>query len=401
MNVDEVLRATLREQAAEQASAGPGLADRVVALQHRRRARRFATVAAVTAAVVAVAVAVPLLDSGGGDDIRPGGVLRPDEIKARPDQSPPRDQISAGNTVLAAYATSKFVERTATSGSTVRTYWLLDQRTGRYVKAPKWSFVAVDPGMRSAAVLERGLPASRIGLLDLSTGKVERWIPVDHGVGALAYSPDGRRLVATTYAGDPDQLVVEGHVWERKAQSDRTGFYVLDVASGKGSWSEVAPPRVDSLFDAEEHFAFSNDGTRVWIGVAQGDGEEQYFDLSGTEVPEPRNERYRKWSIPAGLSPSGRFAATDFPGKKWKYSSWVVDTRTGERTEVQGQQLLAWVGDKQLIAWGAPDGAVPPGQPLVLLTVGSDKVVPLSGPRPTVVEDDSVWTPVFAQRGPH
>ncbi|WP_308402576.1 hypothetical protein [Streptomyces sp. AC550_RSS872] len=68
MNVEELVRDSLRELADEQTSAGPGLADRVLVVRRRRRrrTRRIASVAAVTAAV-AIGVAAPLLDSGKED----------------------------------------------------------------------------------------------------------------------------------------------------------------------------------------------------------------------------------------------------------------------------------------------------------------------------------------------
>ena len=66
MNVEELVRDSLREQAAEQRPGGTGFADRVLAVRRRRRTRRLASVAAATAAVVAIAVAVPLLDSRQG-----------------------------------------------------------------------------------------------------------------------------------------------------------------------------------------------------------------------------------------------------------------------------------------------------------------------------------------------
>ncbi|MEU1164867.1 hypothetical protein ABZ372_31695, partial [Streptomyces sp. NPDC005921] len=108
MNVEELVRDSLRELAAEQSPAGPGFADRVLAVRRRRRTRRLASMAAATAAVVAVAVAVPLLDSGKSD-VRPSGILRQDGITGHPDQSPPRSLIAAGQTALAAYYTWRTV----------------------------------------------------------------------------------------------------------------------------------------------------------------------------------------------------------------------------------------------------------------------------------------------------
>lgn len=405
MNVDELLRDALREQADEQAPTGGGLADRVLSLRRRRRNRRFATAAAVTVAAVAVAVAVPLLDSGK-DDVRPSGGIQQVEVNAHPSQSPPRDLISAGNTALAAYYVPKTVAQSADEAVSVRTYWLLDPKTGKYEKTTKWSWVAVAPGMKTAAVLEQNLPASRIGLLDLASGQVKRWIPVSHEVGGLAFSRDGRELVATTYGGDPDQLVkIEGSEgWGQRQPSTRNGFYVLDVASGKGSWSEVelASDRNDpdiGFLNARQDFALSPDGKYVWAGNPMGSIGKEFYDLSGKKVAVPADQKYLDWFVDAGMSPSGKLVAGDFAGKKWKTSSWLVDARTGTKTEVHGQQLLAWVGNTRLIAWDiAKDGKNEFHNRLVLVTVGSDEVVPLSGFRMGNDATAGRWEPIFAQR---
>ncbi|MEV0181481.1 WD40 repeat domain-containing protein [Streptomyces sp. NPDC050625] len=403
MNVEELVRDALREHAAEQQPLGHGFADRVLAVRRRRRARRFVSVAVATAAVVAVAVGVPLLDSGRGE-ARPARVLGQDGVSADQDQSPPRDMIAAGSAVLAAYSTTKVVRQSDGRGIGAHTYWLLNPKTGRYEKDTRWQFVAVAPGLRTAAVLERHLPAPRIGLLDLATGEVERWIPVDHGVGGLAFSRDGSKLVATTYTENPDlyERSGPGRTWApRFGAKVRTGFWVIDVASGKGSWSGVAAGR---NVNAREDFAFSRDGALVYARVVgDHDGAEQFYDLAGKEVAAPANEKYLRWDVGARLSPNGRLAALGLtkevaPGKS--YSS-IRDPRTGkEITKVRGGHLLAWADDKRLIAWERVTSLEEPYRPrLVLVTIGSDKVVPLSG----VDEMNGhlvrhAWEPVFAER---
>jgi hypothetical protein len=411
VNVEELLREALREQADEQPSAGPGFAEWVLALRRRRRNRRLVSVAAATAAVVAIAVAVPLLDSGK-DDVRPSGVVEQKGVSAHPNQSPPHDLIAAGNTALAAYYIPDTVKRSATESVYERTYWLLDQKTGTYVKASQWSVVAVAPGMKTAAVLEKTLPASRIGLLDLATGKVERWIQVDHGVAGLAFSQDGRKLVATTYGENPDTLVKPkgSDGWMGKQPSSRSGFYVLDVVSGKGSWSEVklgadaGDPMGADFINSRQDFALTRDGRYVWAGNPMGNIGKQFWDLKGAAMPVPDNEKYLDWSVDALDSPSGKLVAGAFAGKKWHTSSYVFDAATGGKTEIRGQQLLAWVDDKSLIAWDIGKGAKESEyhQRLVLVTIASDKEVPLSGFRKdsgTNVDNGSGrWEPVFAER---
>ncbi|MFB6637655.1 WD40 repeat domain-containing protein [Streptomyces chartreusis] len=412
MNVEELVRDSLRELAAEQPAAGPGFADRVFAGRTRRRTRRIASVAAVTAAVVGIAVAVPLLDSGK-EDVRPANVLDQDGVHAHPEQTPPRDVIGAGDAVLAAYYTSRIRPSTEKRAVSERTYWLLDAETGKYEKDARWSFVAVAPGIRTAAVLERKLPARRIGLLDLATGEVERWIPVGQRVGGLAFSYDGRRLVATTYDDSPDlrskeKLInaedKEEWVWMATwGQSSRTGFYDLDVASGRGSWSAVVPDRNGN---ARQDFTYSRAGDLVYAQVTGGgDGLQKFYDLHGAEVAAPADEKHLRSDVAARLSPSGRLAALGLtkevngsPGRS--YSS-IRDPRTGkEITKVRGGHLLAWADEKRLIAWERVTSLDEEYRPrLVLVTIGSDKVVPLSGVREESLNAErQEWEPVFARR---
>lgn len=406
MNVEELVRDALREQAAGQPPAAAGFADRVLAVRRRRRTRRLAAAAVATAAAVAVGVAVPLLDSGK-QDVRPsGGIVVEKDRKAHPDQSPPREEISVGGTTLAGYYIPETVKKSQDTAVYQRTYFLLNPKTGRYAKTASWSWVAVAPGMKTAAVLEQDLPASRIGLLDLTTGKVERWIPVEHGVGGLAFSRDGRKLVATTYGKNPDLRVKsEGSEdWGQEWTSSRTGFYVLDVASGQGAWTEVKlasdsdDPMGGTFLNTRQDFALTDDGRQVWAGHPMGDIGKQFYDFTGKEVPAPTGEKHLSWAVDAGRSPSGKLVAGDFAGKKWKTSSYVLDAATGAKTEVRGQQLLAWVGDKQLIAWDigrSDDNEF--HQRLVLVTIGSDKEVPLSGFRQGNDGDAGRWEPIFAQ----
>ncbi|MEU4654340.1 WD40 repeat domain-containing protein [Streptomyces sp. NPDC023723] len=403
MNVEEVVRETLREQAAGQRAVPPGFADRVLAVRRRRRRLRGLTsLAAVVAAVVAIAVGVPLLDSGR--EQRPPAV-RGNGISAHPDQSPPRDLIAAGDVALAAYYTAETVERTADEGVNRRTYWLLDPATGRYEKDDRWSYVAVAPGMRTAAVLERELPARRIGILDLATGRVERWVPVDHGVGGLAYSRDGGRIVATTYDENPDlRYRVGGPEGEAgwlslMGRPSRTGFLVLDVVTEDITWSAV-PAGQDST--ARRDFAFSRTGDLVYAQViGERDGLQEFFDLSGEAVRAPADERYLRSDVPARLSPDGRLAALGLT-KERTDKSWssVRDPLSGkEVTKVRGGTLLAWADDRRLIAWERTPGIEEYQGRLVLVTIGSDEVVQLSGTR--VPDDDfdrQEWEPVFVTR---
>lgn len=416
MNVEELVRDSLRELAVEEASAGPGFADRVLAVRRRRRTRRLVAVAAATAAVVAVSVAVPLLNEGR-DDTRPASVTQQDGISAHPDQSPPSDLIAAGRSALAAYYTTALVAKNKKEATLERTYWLLDPDTGKYRKDTRWSFVAVAPGLKTAAVLERTLPAARIGLLDLATGEVERWIPVGQGVGGLAFSNGGTELVATTYSEHPDSLEKfknpgdsEG-AWTSMNRVSRTGFLLLDLAGrGGGIWHRVPSSSTGGRAD----FAFTRDGKHLF---AAGGGlgtlvRPTFYDLSGKESAAPANEKHLRWDVPARLSPNGKLAALGLaeevepaiaPGHRTiagKSYSFIKDPLTGkEITKVRGAELLAWVDNQRLIAWERTSGLDEAYEDrLVLVTIGSGKVVPLSGVRDHPETGQVQWEPVFAER---
>ncbi|MEU6801375.1 WD40 repeat domain-containing protein [Streptomyces neyagawaensis] len=407
MNVDELVRDSLREQAAEQPPLEPGFADRVLNVRRRRRTRRMATVAAATAAVVAVAVAVPLLESGK-DEVRLASEMNKSDIIAHPDQSPPRDLIAAGDVALAAYYTNDTVKTSEDTKVQQRTYRILDQRNGKYVKDDRWSMVSVAPGMRTAAVLERNLPVKRIGLLDLLTGEVDRWIPVERGVAGIEFSSDGSKLVATTYSENPDLLTRQDYDLDGdgkkndyepdRSSSHRTGFYVVDVDTGQADWSEVVTDNQDGIVNSRQDFAFSDDAKFVYAGLTM-EPNQQFYDLKGNEVPAPPNEKYLHWFVQARLSPNGKLAAGDFAGGAKTTASEIVDPYTGKRLhKVRGQQLLAWVDNKRLIAWDITPGDSEFHNALVLVTIGSDKTLPLSGARKGSDLSADRWDPVFATR---
>ncbi|TRO63543.1 WD40 repeat domain-containing protein [Streptomyces sp. IB201691-2A2] len=411
MNMDQLVRDALHEQAADTMTTPPDFAGRVLAVRRRRRTRTIAGAAAATALAVAVGVAVPMLD-GGKDEPRLASQMNQSDIIAHPDQTPPRDLIAAGNTALAAYYTHSTVKETADRGVTRRTYHLLDQETGKYVKTTKWSILDVAPGMRTAAVLEQKLPTRRIGLLDLLTGEVERWIPVDRGVAGVEFSPDGSKLVATTYSENPDQQKLapndsdgdgKKNDWMPPwGESYRTGFYVLDVDSGKGSWSKVTvhddEDMPGSSLNARQDFAFSDDAELVYSGLTM-EPNVQYYDFEGKEVATPANEKYLHWYVDARLSPDGKLAAGDFAGGAKTTASEINDPYTGKRLhKIPGQQLLAWVDNKRLIAFDIAPGTNEFHNRLVLVTIGSDKTVPLSGFRKGNDGAAGRWTPIFAER---
>ncbi|MWA10332.1 WD40 repeat domain-containing protein [Streptomyces sp. BA2] len=408
MKVEELVRASLREQADDGVRPPAGFADRVLTVRRRRRTRAIAGLAVATAAVVAAAVGVPALD-GGGEDVRPASERQPGDVVAHPDQSPPRDLIAAGNTALAAFYTTRTTDQPDGDKLMTRTYGLLDQKTGKYEKAPKkWAWIDVAPGMRTAAVLEGELPARRIGLLNLITGKVERWIPVNHQVAGVSWSPDGSKLVATAYSKNPDRLIdLPDDLPDNDPQphGSRTGFFVVDASSGDvGAFRELPQKTAGDFgfFDGNprEDLRWSRDGKLLYVQLATGaDGENRaWYTLKGDKTKAPAAERYAGWPE-AGLSPDGKLLASNGDAK----GSPVLDPRTGkEITTVPGQQLLAWADNKRIIAWGCdPEKCGGKGEfrnQLLLVTVGSKKVVPLSDFRKASDAYPGRWSPMFAAR---
>ncbi len=408
MNVEELVRESLREQADRSGPVPGNFADRVLAVRRRRRNRTIAGASLALAAATAVAVAVPVLDSGSGkQETRTASELRSDDVVAHPGQTPPRELIAAGDTALAAYSTFKRVPQGKGVEINTRTYRLLDQRTGTYKKDTRWSYLDIAPGMRTAAVLEPELPARRIGLLDMVTGKVERWIKTPRGVGGVEFSPDGGKLVATTYAENPDRFDMQHPVSDGKKTSpgpatpSRTGFYVVDVASGESGWNKVATKVVElgpASINTRQDFAFSHDGRLVYSGLTSAP-HQQYYDLAGHKRSKPVKERHLHWFDEAWLSPSGRLAAGGFAGGARTTASEVIDPLTGKRVaKIPGQQLLAWADDRRLIAWDIARGSNEYRQRLVLVTIGSKKTVPLSGYRTSDFDSGGRWHPVFAAR---
>ncbi|WP_447041910.1 WD40 repeat domain-containing protein [Streptomyces sp. DSM 118878] len=408
MNVEELVRESLREQA-EQGGPPPGdFAGRVLAARRRRRNRTIAGASLAVAAATVVAVAVPGLDADAGrQETRTASELRDGDVVAHPGQAPPRELIAAGGKALAAYYTQERVPRGKGVEISTRAYRLLDQRTGTYKKDTRWSVLAVAPGMRTAAVLERELPARRVGLLDMVTGKVERWIETPRGAGGVEFSPDGGKLVVTTYGENPDRFDMDHPLSDGDSKEpgpatpSRTGFYVIDATSGDSAWSAVKTKAVKlgpASINTRQDFAFSRDGSLLWSGLTSAP-HQQYYDTGGRERSTPANERHLHWMDTAGLSPSGKLADGGFVGSDKTTASEIIDSVSGKRVaKVPGQQLVAWADEKRLIGWDIAPGGNEYRQRLVLVTIGSGKTVPLSGYRSPDFGSAGRWYPVFAAR---
>ncbi|WP_405618805.1 hypothetical protein OG292_30090 [Streptomyces sp. NBC_01511] len=117
-------------------------------------------------------------------------------------------------------------------------------------------------------------------------------------------------------------------------------------------------------------------------------------------MPAPPKERYLDLvPAPAGLSPNGVLVAGPFAGGARTTATQVLDPETGKRVaKLKGQELLVWADDKRLIAWDIAPGGGEFDNRLVLITIGSDKVVSLSGVRTPKDYSPGRWEPIFAKR---
>jgi hypothetical protein len=433
MKPETLLKETLRDWAV-QARVPDGLADRALPGRRRRRLRTAATLAgagAAVAAVTAAAVIVTSLPHAGTVAALPGttaptaGVLltpppaEPTGIDLHTDtvDSPPRHLIAAGRIAVSAYSTVS-TEKLPGDRVHIRTTWYLyDPAAGTY-RRTEWSGLDVAPGLRYAAVLERALPARRVGILDMTTREVVKWIDLrDHPVASVAWSPDGTKLVATSYARDPDIRPAD----QMPEGTSRTGFSIVDVASGRAEFHVVrekprpTPSRVAIVdprtgkvkgyrstvgvpySNARRDLAWSDDGTLLWEPEVTGQSR-RFIDLAGNEVAPPERWRLavRSWER-AGVSPDGtRYADRgQAPGPQ----TTVKDTATGEVVGVQGvEQLLAWADDDHLIGLGcAGDCEDEFRNGLVLVSVDGEHVTRLSAYRRNSQAEGS-WVPLLTRR---
>ncbi|CAM5483739.1 WD40 repeat domain-containing protein OS=Streptomyces alboniger OX=132473 GN=CP975_08100 PE=4 SV=1 [Streptomyces alboniger] len=405
MAPDPHARAAFKTSSPE-ARPAAGSAERPQPRQRPRKARRL-VVAALVAATVAAGIAVPLALRGGDTHGQPVKVSDVMGVAAHPDQSPPRDLIGAGRVAVSAYYTTKLVKQL--NGNAIGTYeWsLLNTATEQYEKTD-WAWLDVAPGMRHAAVLERDLPADRIGLVNLATGKVQRWIKVDRSVGSVQFSPDGKRLVATAYLLNPDGLFkdapyrLNGETVPGPKQT-RTGFYVIDAATGKADFAKrpAGKSGQGAPTGGRQDFQWSRDGQLVWEPANNKAGR-IFYDATGKEMPAPDQEA-RQSSPGAIWSPDGNLETGAFVGEGEKIVSEVRNVKTGElAATVPGQQLLAWADNSHLIAWRCHPEHCSPGKGEFrnqLLLVGLDgKTIPLSGFRTANLHDEVRWNPVFTRR---
>ncbi|MGI5154503.1 hypothetical protein [Microbispora sp. CA-102843] len=415
-----ILKETLAEWSQE-VRVPADLADRALRRRSRLRLTRFAGAVSCAAVVAAVALLVPLVviplfteepisQVGGPPVVVPVEPYRQttpaEDVLADTENSPPKTMIAAGRVAVSAYYTGR--SRTVAGRKVLdRTWYLLDQATESYEKT-EWGWTEVAPGLRWAAVLEKDLPARRIGIFDMETRTVRAWVPVDHPVGGVAWSPDGTRLLATAYDESPDLDMTS--VDERRCparvaatpedpqeppfqmiSTSRTGFYVVDVATATaGDFHAVDPCWTDNS-NVRRDFTWSSDGTLI-RERSLSQWPDAFLDLEGR--PHDAPDGYVARESKAGVSPDGTLRAgpDGMPTQ-------VTQLSTGEIVgRQQVLQLLAWADDRRLVALGCAGTC---GNEfhngLVLVNVDGEGMVQLSAYRKNSLEAEA-WEPVLTLR---
>ena len=375
MNTETDVRKVLNEWSTE-AQVPPGLADRAL---RRRTAARLTQVALVVGMAGLLAWAGAVVHGR----LTSPAVTRPVDtsLHADPGGAPPQRLVAAGKVVMSTYRTLRISGK-----KVVYTWYLYDPASGGYRKVP-WAWLAVAPGMRQAAVLDGPLPSARVGILDMKTQRVTRWIPLRAAAGGLAWSPDGRRLLVTTYATDPAAEY-------RLGTGARTGFIVVDPRSGTAHFHHL-------LFDpanrnGRQDLGWSRDGTLLWApSMNFRPPTRLFYDLNGVPRPAPAHEADQLEE--AGISPNGRLMATHSgPGLS------IDDVTTGQVVNnLPAMQIVAWADDTHVVVEMCDLGDKCGGPHTLsyryaLMSIDGRTTVPLTGYK-TLATVDS-WDPVFTPR---
>lgn len=383
MKTDAFIRHALEEWSAD-VPPPAGLADRALRLRARRRMTSAALVVGSAALLAGAGVAV-----GAGAHGGPGPVVDT-SLHTDTAHTPPRYFVAAGRVAISAYEIPR-VRKLSGNRKAVSYQWSLYQPgSGEYRQVP-WAWLDVAPGLRRAAVLAGPLPAPRVGILDMRTQRVTRWIPLRRGAGGVSWSPDGRRLLVTTYSTDPDV--------EHGPQA-RTGFAVIDAQSGKARYHDLAPDRTN--LGARQDLHWSRSGKLVSAPRMTSPGR-TFYDLDGVPRPAPPHETDPV--AEAGLSPNGRLQAVQgFKSSLPPGPTTVInDLRTGRRIKVLPYApSFVWADDTHLIVLACPENDCPAGgnvfrsRRYTLVSIDGKTLTPLTGFGQG--SGRFIWMPVFTHR---
>jgi len=411
MNPETMLKQTLREWA-DEARVPHDLADRALRRRGRRGTRMAVLTAGATAAVtVAALLTVPGVvrddparrDEAATATATVDPVISPapaepaaTDVRTDTENSPPVDFIAAGRIAVSAYYVWRQEDLPDGRRRTVFTWHLYDPRTETYQRTG-WSWLDVSPGLRYAAVLDGDLPTRRLGIVDVATREVLRWIDLDQPVAQVSWSPDGTRLLTTAYDTDPTIVIPRKQEGSFTVpENNRLGFHVIDVTAGRVSFHAVPDHWPGG---GQRPFLWTQDGSLILDSYGGAGGTTPtYYDLDGRERPKPPELREpgRTWQQ-AGLSPDGTMYADG--GRPPGPETTVRDVRTGEVKGVQRMlQLLAWADNENLIALGCAGECTNEfNNGLVLVSIDGKRTVRLSADRRNSQRPGS-WHPVLTRR---
>jgi hypothetical protein len=421
------LESYIKESVDEWADDAPPIAGMAgVALRGRRRVRRRRTATAVLAVAALAAVAIPTtlnelssnnLQAGADGTSSARSVVQPVSwtplplshphsgnvtVSAHPSESPPVHFIAADDAAVSAY---NF--QSTTSRMTTYTWYLYDPSTGTYKKTP-WAQLDVSPGLGLAAVLEGPAATHRIGIVDMKTGTLIRWITTRYAVGTVTFSPDGTKLLGTLYSNDPRL----GH------GNGRNGFVVIDLVHGVQIYGNL--PAIASTVDYPyDGVQWTYNGRYFYIPVPQAGAVVSFFNPDGTRAPEPANATALTFESGYGatVSPDGTKAATSSQqshagsitnhqlpigtGSMRAPQTEVADLASGTTQWRQPvEQLDAWANNSALIADQCSGSCSNESNSrLVLVNLDGTAIVPLTGTM-TGTSDISAgqWRALLTQR---
>lgn len=391
---DTLLTETLSDWA-EEVRTPHDLADRALGRRAGRQTRRLPVLAGLaTGALVVGAVAVGGWPSDSQPTV-PTPATRNLDVRVDTEQSPPTHLVAAGRVAVSAIVTMAMQPSTDGDWQTVGRHWsVYDPGTETY-RPTDWSWVDVAPGLERAAVLEGELPSSRVGIVDLATGEVTRWVELDHPVASLVWSPDGTKVLATAYDADPDRFRDLGDNSRTSPPVVRTGFVLVDVQDGSATFRGVAQPDWPGRAD----FGWSHDATRVWEPQA-GEQRMTFYDLDGRPAAGEDVSTYDEnlGHLAAGFpttSPDGRLKMSRQSG----LPTSIIEQETGRTYRQPALQLLAWADDEHVITLaGCADPCEGKGEfrnGLVLMRYDGSDPVPLTMTRK---DDEFRWYPVLTRR---
>lgn len=297
---------------------------------------------------------------------------------------PPRRLVAAGHIALSAYysidqswtSRSDQDDDSSRQGRQIvrRAWYLYDPNRGGYRKV-SWAFLDVAPGLRQAAVLAGPLPSPRVGLLDMKTQRVTRWIELGHLAGAVSWSPDGRRLLLTTYDTDPDV----GFFFT----SGRTGYGIVDPGTGQMDFHTLAPNEKDA--NTRQDVIWSRDGALVRSPRAISN--EFLPGSSGTPLLHETDNDYTE------LSPNRRYFALG-PGRD-AFGPSVQEVGTGQPVLTPPvSRFDAWADDDHLIARHCGSNCRNGRSRVVLIKINSSEIKLLTGYQ----NGDYPWKLLFTHR---